>query len=219
MADKDRRIPRPQVPAGDYTLEYLDHWHHRQKEGLKLVIVFVIAEGDYKGLEIARCYNVKKGNEKRPWSITRSYDLYAEFCAVMHGHLDTNRLRLDELPINKMKGLRITARVRLIKKNRAGVPLVGAASYSVVKNLLGSESARSERQGSNSSLAKPSLSLTPTPTPTLTPTPTRKSPREDRVRLSEDAMGKNGGSDGETSYADADKRSNALPSDRIVWND
>jgi hypothetical protein len=119
----------------------------------------------------------------------------------MEGHLDTTKLRRDELPISKMKGLRIKAKIRAMKKNRKGVGLVGGASYSVVKNLLGSE------PDDDGSITLPCRPL-PKPKPLLIPKPKPSDPvgEPERAKATEKALGKNGGVNGESKDSDDAKR-------------
>lgn len=145
MNESFRRIPRPNIPPGDYHVEFVRHWlqgagEHLAatgKNSLKLYVIFEILEGEFAGLQIARCYNVVPAPGKRRWGGSRSHDIWVEFCAVMDGILDTTSIRLDEIPISRLKGLRIIARVRQVQKNRKDVPLLGGAAYSVIDALLG----------------------------------------------------------------------------------
>jgi hypothetical protein len=213
-------IPRPDIPSGKYVLRYLDHWtfndNYANRTALKLVILFQIIEGDYAGAEIARIYNVKKASGKRPFNAFAQGALWTEFCVVMEGHLNTRNLRRDELPINKMKGLRIKAKVRATKKNRDGVGLVGGAAYSVVRNLIGSEPGK-ETERIDTPIPFHAEPL-PSPTPSLTPIPTPSGLAGESysAKATEKGMGKNGGINGESTDSEDN---GSFPLNKMRWDD
>lgn len=188
-------------------MEYVSHWHYRIKEGLKLAILFRVARGEHMGVEIVRLYNVKPASGKRKWQAFRAGALWAEFCVVMHGYLDTTKLRLDELPISRMKGLRILAEIRTVKKNRDEVRLLGGAAYSVVQNLFASEI---EDEDYIPLHAKPS------PSPSLTPAPSGLAGERVSAKATEKAMGKNRGTNWESKD---DEKKEPFPVNVMRWDD
>ena len=53
-------IEHPRIPEGDYLVRYLSHELHKKYHGFgdKLVIEFVITDGDYQGITLLAFYNV-----------------------------------------------------------------------------------------------------------------------------------------------------------------
>lgn len=71
----------PLIPEGEYKCSYLEHWTTGSGKSGKLVIHFVIIEGDYQGAVLKAYFNVLvKGTPKKYGKFTAKGRVFRILC-------------------------------------------------------------------------------------------------------------------------------------------
>ncbi len=129
----------PLIPEGNYDLQ-LKTWETRIMFGKapKLVIWFIVAEGEYVGAKIPAYYNVKrilgKAKKKGGFTVGKKSRFAREFFSLLDkAGISQGGLRLDRLPISHLKN--VQAKVRTVKEAN-NKPIPEFLQYSVIDSLL-----------------------------------------------------------------------------------
>jgi len=125
------------IPEGIYKARFVDHdcavMFGSQP---KLMAVFEITDGPYKGIRLARYYNVKNSRgslSKQRWKVGKSSNLIREFC-------DCTRVRykrLDQLPLTDWRERcdYVQIKVKTVVQTSKQEVLTEFAQYSVIERV------------------------------------------------------------------------------------
>ena len=127
----------PCIPDGIYTVTYLFHETVLFKGEPKVVVhLSILDDADWSGFEICRYYNVRSltGEPKRfgGFRAGGNSDLVREF----RGLFTDQTRRLDRISLRRLKGRRIKARTRTVRKGWKYRDLPQSTWYSVVDELI-----------------------------------------------------------------------------------
>ena len=122
------------IPAGEYEVTYLRH-ETRFVHSKKLIVTFVIVDGEYSGLTVPRYYNVQDflGNvgEGGKFRVGRKSHFYREYLSLF----DPDSVRPDRMAMSRFKDEYLWAQVRVVA-HAGGIELPQAAQYSVIDRLI-----------------------------------------------------------------------------------
>lgn len=125
------------IPEGDYPVRYLGYATANMFNQGKLILSFVIESGDYAGITLERFYPVKlrgKIGRKGGFSVTMRSQFLREFVTVTGW--DTSKGRLDRIPMTRLRGKAIKARVRTVDRDYERDSIPDCLQYSKIKKLL-----------------------------------------------------------------------------------
>ena len=122
------------IPAGDYEVTYLRH-ETRFVHSKKLIVTFVIVDGEYNGLTLPRYYNVQDFlgdvGEGGKFRVGLKSHFYREYLSLF----DPDSVRPDRMAMSRFKDEYQWAKVRVVAQ-AGGIELPQAAQYSVIDRLI-----------------------------------------------------------------------------------
>ncbi len=122
----------PEIPEGEYLIQYQRHEIARFFDGLRLYVHFIIiSPGQDNGVRIYRTYRLYGPNGRQ---LRHSSDLYKEIQRVLgQGRLRKNTRFNARVFANKI----LVCSIRTVKVNRKQQPLSADERYSVIDSIKG----------------------------------------------------------------------------------
>ena len=129
----------PLIPAGIYSFKLLN-WETRVMfagKASKVVLKFVVSDGEYAGAVLKAYYNVKriknKPKKKGGFIVGKKSNFAREFFTLMEkAGVSTSGMRLDRLPVSYLE--QVEGKVRTVKE-ASKKPIPKALQYSVIAEL------------------------------------------------------------------------------------
>ena len=126
------------IPEGAYSVRYKSHATAKMFNSGRLIVRFEVVSGKYSGVQIENFYPVNLIGEVGKgggFSVTRRSFFFRDFVRA------TNHLpeRLDRMPLSRLRGRTILARVKTVTKDHERDLLPECCQYSRISKLLSGE--------------------------------------------------------------------------------
>ena len=128
------------IPEGEYLVRYRSHATANMFGGGRLIVRFEIVSGKYSGVQIENFYPVNLIGEVGKgggFSVTRRSFFFRDFVRATNHAPE----RLDRMPLTRLRGRTITARVKTVIKDHERDLLPESCQYSRISKLLSGEHA------------------------------------------------------------------------------